>query len=96
MNKDLEYILCAAIHLDDGKQYDDSPRNINSGFVVCGYRHHNCINILYQLNKFGEETQGFLTSYNRFLNREETKELALKNKQIDKTISNTLTSEDFY
>jgi len=29
-------ILCAANHYDDGKEHTHMPRNISSGFVVCG------------------------------------------------------------
>jgi len=38
-----EYILCAAIHYDDGLNHIHQPKNISSGFVVAGRRHHNCI-----------------------------------------------------
>src|SRR6266436_333693 len=41
-----EYILCAAIHLKDGKQYNHQPYNITGGLVVYGQRHHNCFTIV--------------------------------------------------
>ena len=49
MEKNKEYILCAAIHYDDGIVY----RNINykklgikTGFVLCGHRHGDIISML--------------------------------------------------
>ena len=40
MNK--EFILCAAIWVNDGLKHDAQPENIEKGFVICGRRHHNC------------------------------------------------------
>ena len=40
MNK--EFILCAAIWINDDKVHEAQPENIEIGFVVCGRRHHNC------------------------------------------------------
>lgn len=37
-----EFIVCAAIWINDGKKYNHQPVNIETGFVVCGRRHHNC------------------------------------------------------
>ena len=37
-----EFILCAAIWINDGLKHEAQPKNIESGFVVCGRRHHNC------------------------------------------------------
>jgi hypothetical protein len=37
-----EYILCAAIWFDDGKEYRLQPKNITTGLVLCGWR-HGCI-----------------------------------------------------
>lgn len=72
-----EYILCAAIHFDDGKKYEHQPRNIFQGFVVSGRRHHNCLLTVFILSakdwrkdSLAEgmiQTQGFLTSKDRFL-----------------------------
>lgn len=43
------------------------------------------------------EAQGFLTSYGRFVNRKETKQIAEQAGQLPNgTISNVLTSEDLY
>ena len=40
MNK--EFILCAAIWINDGLKHEAQPENIESGYVICGRRHHNC------------------------------------------------------
>ena len=36
-----EYIICSAIHFDDGEEYVHQPKNIKTGLVVCGMRHCN-------------------------------------------------------
>ncbi len=103
MRGDLEIVLCAAIHLDDGKVYTHQPVNIKTGFIVAGLRHHNCGYTVYALT--GDlkkrlqykETQGFLTTANRFLNRNEAYILAHSAGQI-KTLHKRqeLASEDLY
>ena len=37
-----EFILCAAIWYQDGLKHDAQPKNIETGFVIAGRRHHNC------------------------------------------------------
>lgn len=37
-----EFILCAAIWINDGLKHEQQPENIETGFVVCGRRHNNC------------------------------------------------------
>ena len=37
-----EFILCAAIWINDGNKHEQQPLNIKTGFVICGRRHHNC------------------------------------------------------
>ena len=102
-----EYIICAAIHYNDGKTYDHQPRNIDCGIVVSGRRHHNCIITVAILGMKDwrrdsiaagmKETQGFLTSRDRFLNRQESWNLAVESKQIEANEKeNTLFSEDLY
>lgn len=93
-----EYILCAAIHYDDGVARIHQPFNIKTGLVFCGRRHHNIINtnaMAFGKQILGTETQGFVTSKDRFLNRKEAGELAFKNGQIQKK-TKTLYSEDLY
>ena len=105
-----ERILCAANHYDDGKEHTFSPKNIKSGFVICGRRHHNCIETFALMvgfpysedaNKLHQtEIQGFLTSLDRFVDRKEALKIATEMKQLIHNVnldSNVgLTSEDLY
>ena len=103
MRNDDEKVLCAAIYLDDGKKYTHQPVNIKTGFVVAGLRHHNCGYTIYALT--GDlkkrlqykQKQGFLTTHNRFLTRNEAYILAYNESQI-KTLHGRkeLASEDLY
>ena len=57
-----EYILCAAVHYDNGLKYIFQPNyGIETGFVICGYRHPYIADILpmnpyYLKNVFEENT----------------------------------------
>lgn len=44
------YITCSAIWFKDGIHHDHQPFNIETGFVICGHRHHNCFMTAYILN----------------------------------------------
>lgn len=86
----------------DGKKRPHQPTNIPSGAVFCGLRHPS---ILSQLAAYGiahknRSVQGFLTSKNRFLTREEASELVRNNNQemvVDRSaIREQLYSEDLY
>ncbi len=87
-----EYICCAMIHWDDGNVYPHQPKNILSGMAIAGWMHGNIITIGSKIfgnageraKKGIKETQGFLTSKNRFLNRIEAGKLALECGQIEK------------
>jgi hypothetical protein len=48
---DKEFILCAAIWVNDGRKHEDQPVNIQSGYVVCGRRHHNCYQTITSITK---------------------------------------------
>lgn len=103
MSEQKEYILCAAIHYDDGKQYVHQPTNITSGFVVCGRRHHNIINTLglvFNHKTRGREGQGFLTNTDRFVDRKEGYRIAKAAGQLLHDLHDqsnpTLVSEDLY
>lgn len=100
------YIICAAVWYDDGKEYVHQPKNIKSGFIVSGRRHHNCFITSFILN--GEETvqnkvkdrhweveQGFITSDDRFVGRKEAGQIAFDAGQTKK-LSEYLFSEDLY
>lgn len=99
------YIVCAAIWYNDKKKRELMPCNIETGIVVCGWRHGNCIAILHELfpnreyiinNKDSKTTiQGFLTSDNKFVNREEAGRIAFNAGQINKK-TNCLFSEELY
>jgi len=51
------YIICAAIWFKDGNKYSHQPRNVDSGLVVCGRRHHNCFLTAFELNG-GKKIEG--------------------------------------
>lgn len=79
-----------------------APYNVDKGIVFSGWRHPNC---LYQMvaitglrqAEAGEEVQGFLTNKNRFVDRIEGAEIALKCGQIKKLqFGKRLYSEDLY
>jgi hypothetical protein len=99
----METILCAAIwYDDDGKHYPHQEiYGVDSGFVICGFRHHNIIGVLSTNNKYrndGKEyktTQGFITSHGRFVTREEAAEIAYNSGQIKEQVKR-LFSEDLY
>ena len=100
-----EYILCAANHYDDGEKQIHGPNNIESGFIICGRRHHNCISIFSKMFGFPyddktsklkkTERQGFLTNTDRFVEREEAAQIAFEAGQI-KQHKIVLYSEDLY
>lgn len=102
--KQEERIICAAIWFKDDKEYIHNPKNIEKGYVICGLRHHNCFAILGQVlqpnkeYKELEEIQGFMTSLNRFVDRQEGWIIAEKAKQIIQQSGGhgTLYSEDLY
>jgi hypothetical protein len=103
MTNKKEYILCAAIWYKDGIARVHQPRNISEGFVICGWRHHNCImtaKIIRGTKPKGNKIasiQGFLTSKDRFLDRKESYLVAVAAGQTVATPgAPTLISEDLY
>lgn len=105
-----ERILCAAIWYKDLPDANYRPINICNGIVVCGHRHSNCIDIVRVLSGLrtvqispdgvGETIQGFLTNYNRFVDRLEAVEIAVKSGQVYRNFLDNpqigLFSEDLY
>lgn len=92
-----EYIICSAIHFDNKAdiEHPHQPKNITSGFVLCGRRHHNCFATasILGFNRLGIQiTQGFLTNEDRFLNREDAAKVAYYSGQIEE-LENSLMSE---
>lgn len=91
-----EYILCAAIWINDRIKHKQQPDNIEIGFVISGRRHNNCYQTIDDLkgnvNDYFKslnmsdndyrESQGFLTSSNRFVGRKEAWIIAKENNQI--------------
>jgi hypothetical protein len=104
-----EKIICAAIWYKDLDSQRLLPTNISCGVVILGHRHGHCISTLVELtglrtvqfgeNAAGEHTQGFLTNLNRFVDRSEGREIAVKQNQIiteESRHSKHLFSEDIY
>ena len=104
---DKEYILCAAIWYKDleNEIKQSLPINCESGIVILGHRHGQCIQTLLALKGLrtvtytpdgaGHHTQGFLTSKNRFVNRKEAAQIAFDMGQT-KDLKGLLFSEDLY
>jgi len=101
LNGKPEFVMCAANYHDDGIDYIFKPFNIDKGFVVCGWRHPSCGEVYSIMNTdepyWGDCVQGFLTTKNRFLNRENALELVQSNGQLlVPIIGSELTSEDLW
>lgn len=106
----MEKILCAAVWYKDiilKKEIPITvylPKNIEKGIVFCGLRHSQCIYSKCGItglrdSESGENEQGFLTSKNRFVSREEALVIALKENQVldlKEIRGNKLYSEDLY
>lgn len=84
--KSSERIACSAIHVNDGVTYASQPVNITTGMVFCGLRHFNCFPAIHKAflgctlpgGSAGEEkqVQGFVTTHNRFVDRDEALAIA--------------------
>lgn len=98
----METILCAAIWYDDGKHYSHQEiYGVDSGFVICGFRHYNIIGVFPTNNKHRNDEkeyktiQGFITSCGRFVNREKAAKMAYESGQIREQVKH-LFSEYLY
>ena len=93
------YIICSAIHFVNTEKYQHQPKNIETGIVITGRRHHNVFTNMSALgidrHKFDKAIQGFLTSDDLFVDRKEGGRIAYEAKQIDKP-TERLFSEDLY
>lgn len=106
-----EYILCAAIWYKEIPIKKEipyaytNPINCPIGLVFCGHRHAQCMYTMTLVTGLrtceigedcsGEHIQGFLTSKNRFVDREEGAKIHIANgHKID--FENRLFSEDLY
>ena len=102
MNNKQEYIICAAIKrlkprihpIDSGrKPYKQS----DIMDVELGFRHHDILIRFHGEVSKQQDDQGFYTSKNRFVSREEGIKIALECGQIESSINdNVLFSEDLY
>ena len=89
-----EYIVCAANWYDDGTKHGNQPKNITIGFVLSGLYHSSCIASFAVPYKYPYDEEaikvmrtckdGFLTSYNRFVDRVEAGQIAIACGQIKK------------
>ena len=92
-------ILCAAVWVkDDSRDFPCGPENITGGYVVCGRRHSDCFETLhfFKIKASDYDTvQGFLTSDDRFVDRNEAAVIALDSGQIESE-KPVLYSENLY
>lgn len=79
------------------------PSNIDRGIVICGYRHPSCMYTMIAITgkrsvetECGKYVQGFLTSKNRFVNREEAAKIFQNNGGKLNYSKIELFSEDLY
>jgi len=103
-----EFILCAAIWVNDNQKHEQQPENIDIGFVVCGRRHHNCYQTIKDLkgdvNEYFKSLnisdddyrkhQGFITSLDRYVDRKEGWKIAIENEQVQFGLKATENGED--
>jgi len=95
-NGKTEYVMCAAIYVNDGIHHNFKPYNIDTGLVYCGWR-HPCIFEIMPNGTPNKCIQGFLTTKDRFLTRDEALELVKSNGQLKgDIIGRVLTSEDLW
>lgn len=83
-----EICICAAILCKNGQ-------------IIRGHRHGDCLrNMYYREVKLKEKEQGFITSHNRFVGREEGRKLqdeaGIPSADPEGYKGNTLFSEDLY
>lgn len=101
VSTDKERILCAAVWVQNDSINLHQPENIETGFVICGFRHCNCFQVLSMTKTDyhqGNSEQGFLTNHNRFVTRPEAAKIAFEAGQIEKHVADIsfLYSEDLY
>ena len=97
-----EKILCAAIWFKDiHPRATHRPKNTPGGVVLCGFRHGDIISQLTAMTNLrmadvGISIQGFLTNYNRFVDRLEGAEIFVQTGGELKHHRTKLFSEDLY
>ena len=98
-----KFIISAAIYIEDGQVHPHQPKNIKTGLVVTGRRHHNIypiLNLIYNeryinYRQNGLIHSGFITSDDLFVDRKEGAKIAFDAGQIDNMIEE-LYSENLY
>lgn len=103
---DKEKILCAAIWYKDIElkrvfEHNVLPLNCDKGLVFCGHRHPHCMYSMVSVTGLsagdkGDYVEGFLTSKNRFVDREEAAIIHVANGGKLNYNYNRLFSEDLY
>lgn len=108
METKIERISCAAIWYKDLKlkkiiESNVLPVNCDKGLVFCGHRHPHCMYSMSSITglrsvttQVGEYIQGFLTTFNRFVDRKEGARIHVANGGKLNYSSETLYSEDLY
>ena len=105
-----EFILCAAVWIDDKQIHKQQPINVESGFVISGRRHNNCYQTIVDLKgdldvyikSLGltdddyRKSQGFITSLDRFVSRKEAWVIAKENNQIQYGLKQSDNGEESY
>lgn len=102
-----ERVLCAAVwypnlELKHDIIHNRMPVNLSVGAVFCGYRHPHCMYMMSAVTglrdcETGGSVQGFLTSKNRFVSREEGAKIAYEAGQLVKYQEGmVMYSEDLY
>jgi len=103
-----EFIICAAIWVNDNQEHKQQPSNISIGFVLSGRRHHNCYQAIADLkgdvdtyllslglsDKDMRNHQGFVTSLDRYFNRKDAWAIAKANNQIQYGLAASENGED--
>jgi|GEM_PF-2434206 len=101
---DKEIVICSAVYMPEVKNKDGSLR------IIRGHRHHNCFETFRYFLESGQITeeqwsnhpdhQGFITSRNRYVTREEGRLLqdlaGIESVDPDGYRPGTLFSEDLY
>jgi len=102
MDNKKEYIICAAIKRLEPRIHPINPerkpyKQSDIMYVELGFRHHDILIRFHGEVSKQQDDQGFYTSKNRFVSREEGIKIALKCGQIESSINdNVLFSEDLY
>lgn len=82
-----EQVICAAIWYKNDLKYLHQPKNVQKGVVICGRRHHNCVQIRslisVGINQQCRSVEGFITTKDRFVDRKEAAIIAYDAGQVE-------------